>query len=240
MSSGAQALSSESSTLIILLSGLAADASIFQPQKLAFENLLVPEWPIPHDNDTLDSYAAILADSLVDRIRSYETVIVGGASFGGIVALHLAARLNAAAVILIGSIRGPDEFPRYARLARVLKPLVRFVPVKLMQLCCLPFANKPAKRFFPLIGSLAQQFQNSDPQVFRWSLARILDWRDMPTVPCPIYQIHGDRDKILPSQNTQPIVLVRGGGHVISLTHAEEVNNFIRQVYSNTSESKLT
>jgi len=44
----------------------------------------------------------------------------------------------------------------------------------------------------------------------------------------PVAQIHGDRDRILPHRLTRPDVLVRGGGHLISMTHADVVNGFLR------------
>lgn len=44
----------------------------------------------------------------------------------------------------------------------------------------------------------------------------------------PVARIHGDRDRILPHRLTRPDVLVRGGGHLISLTHADVVNEFLR------------
>jgi len=213
-------------TRLILFSGLAADHDVFAPQSLAFEQLIVPIWPEPEIADTLESYSKRLAEDL----RSEEPTVIGGASFGGIVALHVAKYLNPLAVILIGSVRRPSELPRYARLARCLKPLVALLPTRLLQRCSTPLASRGMAKRFPHLSGLARQFQHCNPVVFKWSLSRILDWNSVEPLECPVFQIHGDRDHVLPIGNTSPTQVVAGGGHVISLTHAGEVNAFIRSV----------
>ena len=219
-----ESLSGDESSTLILFSGLAADANVFLPQKLALPQLTVPEWPIPQPDDTLDSYC----DRLADELRMDERLIIGGASFGGIIALHVAKRLDPAAVLLIGSIRSPAELPGFARLARPLKPLVPFLPVRLLQLSCAPMTWTWFRRFAPHLSGLASQFRGSDPRVLKWSLMRILDWKTRPDPGCPVFHIHGQRDFVLPIRHTEPDTVVAGGGHLISLTHGEQVNAFIR------------
>jgi len=223
-------MASLESTPLILFSGLAADANVFVPQKIAFPQLVVPKWPTPEPGDTLDSYC----DRLADDLRPHGDAIIGGASFGGIVALHVAQRLNPLAVLLIGSVRSPAELSRVARFSRPLKPLTRLIPVRFLQLCCAPIASKLARRCVPHLCGLARQFCGSNPTVFKWSLARILDWTSTPTVECPVFHIHGGRDFVLPMRYTHPDTTVLGGGHVISLTHPTEVNDFIRSAMTQT------
>jgi pimeloyl-ACP methyl ester carboxylesterase len=215
---------------LILFSGLAADDNVFAPQKLAFPQLIVPAWPKPESNDSLDSYC----NRLADLIRSDADVIIGGTSFGGIIALHVAQRLKPVTVILIGSIHSPNELPYLARFCRPLKPLIPLIPVRLLQICVAPVASKLARRCFPHLCGLARQFRGSDPTVFKWSLARILDWNAAPKISCPIFHIHGDRDFVLPVRYTNPDTVVNGGGHVISLTHPTDLNAFIQRTIAKT------
>lgn len=218
------------STPLILFSGLAADANIFGPQKIAFPQLTVPEWPTPEQDDTLDSYCRRLADDL----RPLDDAIIGGASFGGIIALHVAQQLNPRAVVLIGSVRSPAELSRVVRFSRPLEPLTRFIPVRFLQLCCLPLSSRFARRIVPHLSGLSRQFRGSDPAVFRWSLQQILNWSTEPTLNCPVFHIHGKRDYVLPLRYTKPTTVVEDGGHVISLTHPIEINDFIRSVINQT------
>ncbi len=215
---------------LILFSGLAADANVFSPQKLAFPRLIVPEWLPPNPNDTLETYCGRLADNL----RSQDDAIIGGASFGGIIALHVAQRLRPRAVVLIGSVRSPEELSRVSRICRPLKPLIPLIPVRFLQVCCVPIASMLTRHYFPHLCGLARQFRSADPAVFKWSLARILDWNSTPTVDCPVFQVHGDRDYVLPLRYTKPDAVIAGGGHVISLTHPTLVNDFILFAISET------
>ena len=219
------------STPLILFSGLAADDHVFRPQKAEFPQLIVPEWPHPQTTDTMASYC----DRIADNLRMYDDAIIGGASFGGIIALHVAQCLRPRAVVLIGSVRYPAELSWAIRYCRPLKRLVPLIPVRLLQFCCAPFASTLARNCLPLWCELAQQFRGSDPSLFKWSVARLLDWSVAPQVDCPVYHIHGDRDHVLPLRYTQPTNIVTGGGHVISLTHPSEVNDFIRFVINQTS-----
>lgn len=129
------------STPLILFSGLAADASVFAPQKLAFPKLIVPGWPEPQPGDTLDSYSKRLADEL----RPYGRAIIGGASFGGIIALHVAKYLDPLAILLIGSVHSPVELPRAIRFARGLRPVISLIPVRLLQLFLRPMTSTIAR-----------------------------------------------------------------------------------------------
>lgn len=217
-------MAARETTPLILFSGLAADATVFDPQKQAFPQLIVPGWPVPLPADTLDSYCERLAEGL----RPHGRGVIGGASFGGIVAQHVAVHLHPQAVVLIGSVRAPAELPRYLRFARYLRPLIRWMPVRLLQLCCAPAALPLVQRAFPNVSSIARQFRGSDPTVFKWSLARILDWDLKPEVTCPVFDLHGDRDFILPLRGRTPDRFVAGGGHLLSLTHPMEVNAFLR------------
>lgn len=179
---------------LILFSGLAADANVFVPQKLTFPQLIFPEWPKPQSNDTLDSYC----ERLAGIIRPDVDTLIGGASFGGIIAIHVAQYCKPAAVILIGSRRSPAELPRWIRLCRPLKRLIPLIPVRLLQICSAPIASQLARRCFPHHCGQARQFRSADPTLFKWSLCRILDWNVAPVLDCPVFHIHCDRDLVLP------------------------------------------
>jgi pimeloyl-ACP methyl ester carboxylesterase len=217
----------ETTTPLVLLSGLAADARIFTPQKIVFPQMQCPRWLIPELSETINDYAGRLAETLDEG-----PCIVGGASFGGIVALHLAEHVDARAVILIGSIKSPSQLPMYARCARPLRFLIPFIPVRLLQILIWPIATQVVKRQAPFAYGLACQFRDSNPAVFKWSLLRILDWSISPKVSCPVFHLHGDRDWTLPLHYTDPDEIVAGGGHVLSLTHPDQVNAYIKEILS--------
>ncbi len=223
-------VSVESDVPLVLLSGLAADDRIFIPQKVAFPSLRCPVWLVPEPEESIDAYAKRLAATLDPG-----ACVIGGASFGGIVALHLAKHVDARAVILIGSVKSPSQLPVYARCGRRLRSFIGLLPIRFLQLLSRPLTAKWLKQFAPFAYGLACQFRDSDPRVFKWSLARLLDWSSTPIPSCPVYHLHGDRDWTLPLRYTDPDQVVSGGGHVISLTHPKEVSGFIEMVLRKTS-----
>lgn len=53
---------------------------------------------------------------------------------------------------------------------------------------------------------------------------RIFD-RSIPTI-----RIHGDRDKTFPLRYTDTDMVIRGGGHVLPLTHPAEIAKALKQI----------
>jgi pimeloyl-ACP methyl ester carboxylesterase len=55
----------------------------------------------------------------------------------------------------------------------------------------------------------------------------ILRWKAPASYPCPIHQIHGSADMVIPLNRVRPEEVVPGGGHLINMTHSREVNAFV-------------
>ncbi|HEV3385472.1 MAG TPA: alpha/beta fold hydrolase, partial [Gemmata sp.] len=147
-------------TPIILFSGMAADERLFESQLAAFSNLRVQPWIKPFPDESLRAYAARIAQCCDPGRRC----IVGGASFGGIVALEMAQHLPALACILIGSIRSPASLPQRLRL---LRPFARLGPDNLQVLAAV--CAKVGRRF--LARKLVRRFQQlslPDSTFVRW------------------------------------------------------------------------
>ena len=112
---------SELDVPIILLPGLNGDARVFGPQVAAFPSLTVARWIAPAQSESLAAYAERMALAL-DPGRP---CLVGGVSFGGIVAMEMARHLRARACIVIASSRDVDGLPAAVRL---LRPVAAVVP----------------------------------------------------------------------------------------------------------------
>lgn len=209
-----------SSERLVMLPGLAADATVLSPQKLAFPSLTIPDWLRPSPDESLHGYCKRFAE----RLRPFSPTIIGGASAGGIFALELARHLRPAAVILIGSVREPAELPRRIRYLRPLRHGTALIPIRSVQWSAGPATR--SKR--PHLAGVARQLHQADPIVLKWSFNQVLQWRSSPELSCPVYKIHGEKDHVFPLACTQPDAVVEGGGHLISLTHGREVNQFMR------------
>ena len=215
----------EPATPLILLSGMGADERVFARQAEAFPQLIVPKWIEPRDDESIASYAARLA-RVVDPSRP---CFVGGASFGGSVAMELARHVDARACFLIGSVRVPEELPLRVRALRRLARATRVMPFE--TICRLAGSSVEVVGFCstPTTRKLLRQLSAADAAFLRWATRAVLTWRPDPApLACPVYHIHGDRDRVLPVACARPDRVVAGAGHVLSMTHAAEVNNFLR------------
>jgi pimeloyl-ACP methyl ester carboxylesterase len=213
---------------MILLPGLGADARLFERQREAFPQLQVPAWIPPRKNESLPGYAARMAE----RISPSPNVplILGGVSFGGMLACEMARHLKPSAVVLIASCRARESLRPCHRSLRRLLPLFPAWGWNIAK----PLAG-PALR---LIGGLspserellATMFKETDSRFMHWTVQAILSWHPAPLDGVPVFHIHGTRDRMIPARCVQPDALVPGGGHMINLTHAEEVNAFLGQI----------
>ena len=209
---------------LVLFPGLGADERLFEPLKADFPDLLVPGWPEPRRGESLPSFAARVAES----VPRSESLVVGGSSFGGMVALEVAPLVRANAVILIGSARRPDGLVRFpgaaAALARLLPEAVFRPRRSMMPLMLSRFGTLTAKQhelFWNMATAKSSWF-------IKWGLSAILTWTPS-TVSVPIRQIHGSADRVIPVRLVQADRIVEGGGHLLSLTHPADVSAFIAE-----------
>ena len=124
-------------------------------------------------------------------------IVLGGSSFGGMVACEMAGHLQPKALVLVGSCRRPEAIRRDVRW---LRPILSHVPA---------WGVAAAKPLAPLVlftfGSLtpeqkrlcAAMFRASDRRWLRWAIGAILHWRPTPIAGLRVFQIHGRRDRMI-------------------------------------------
>ena len=105
---------------LVLLPGLGADARQWMPQKRAFPHLLTPAWTASRRRHAGQLFGPAGRDH-----PGGMPPVLGGSSFGGMVAWEMARHLHPIGVILIGSCRGPQAINRDVRM---LGPLLAFCP----------------------------------------------------------------------------------------------------------------
>jgi pimeloyl-ACP methyl ester carboxylesterase len=205
---------------LILLPGMAADGRLFRLQRAALPCVCTPDWIEPFDCEPLTDYAQRFAQAIAPGGRCF----VGGASFGGILALEMAAHLQAEACFLVASVRSGSELPwRF----RALRPVVTLGPRGLGRVAA--WTARWLAPFLPR-SAVGQLKRLSDPHstFLRWASWAALTWQpSAKTRGVRIFQIHGSEDRTLPVRHTRPDVVVTGAGHLLPLTHPEVVNDFI-------------
>lgn len=215
---------------LILLPGLGADERLLAPQREAFPQLIVPRWIPPRRTESLPEYAERMCGAVAPP-RGVP-LILGGVSFGGMLAYEMARHWKPDAVVLIASCR---ERRGLRPLYRAARPFWPFVPVTVWSVAKLfsrPVMNiksrlPPADR-----DVMIRMFQEMDSRFMHWVVRAILNWRPEPLDGIPIFHVHGRRDRVLPARGVAADHWI-DGGHIINVSHAGEVNSFIANVERN-------
>ena len=217
----AEVATAVNSSPLILLPGLGGDSRLFAAQRAEFPHLIVPSWITPEKQEPLATYAARFAE----KIDPGQPCFLGGLSFGGVMALEVATHLLSRECYLIGSVRSPQQIPRRLKIFRAASSLV-MIPKWLS-----PWALTYAGGWMtPQYRGAVRQLMDSDDAFLRWAAGAILDWTPSPGVAkLRIVQIHGDQDRVFPVSSIAADKVIRGAGHLVSLTHAAEVNQFLKE-----------
>ncbi len=208
---------------VYFISGLAADCRVFKHIKLpAGFNTVYLDWIAPLKNESLQSYAYRMAE----KIDTSQPFALAGLSMGGMIATEIANKFAPATCILLSSVPTHHQMPGYFKWAFLLK-LHRMVPIGLLQkVSILKRGLAPDSHEDRTL--LKQVIKDSDPAFIRWAMHAILCWKN-EIVPASLWQIHGDRDGILPIRFARPTHSVRGGNHLMIMSRAKELNAFLSE-----------
>lgn len=208
--------------------GIGADARLLEPQRAAGIEIEVPSWIAPLHRETLPEYAARIATT----IRTPRPYWIGGVSFGGAIALEVARHVQPTGVLLIASCRSCREITRFHAIAR---SLARFTPASAQKWMNLhtPATLRAVGACTPRDRELILAMIRDTPASFlKWALQEILRWAGPGELSIPIHRIHGERDRTIPCpRNADNCVVVLDAGHLINVTHASDVNEFIRREF---------
>ncbi|NQU20890.1 MAG: alpha/beta hydrolase [Candidatus Nealsonbacteria bacterium] len=211
-------------TSLILLPGLGASARQWEPQRAEFPELAVPLWIAPQRRESLAGYAARMATA----IEPVGPLVLGGSSFGGMVAYEMARHLDTAAVVLIGSCRSRRSIRPTLRFLRRLGAMVP-VPVFGLAKFVAPWVVGPFTGLPPNVWRLlVEMFRDADSRLMSWACSAIPAWDPAPLGAVPVYQIHGAKDRVIPAARVDADEIVPEAGHLLNLTHPEQVNAMIR------------
>jgi pimeloyl-ACP methyl ester carboxylesterase len=208
-------------TPLIMLPGLTANASLLEFQSDVFPQMIVPEWPPPKRRETLASYGKRLAEQVDPGVPCF----VGGVSFGGIVALEMALHLQTLGCVLISSMSSPKQLPRMGKAVRpiaVIGPEVLGPIGKVIATASRPALSRGARMRLTRLSHPSRARE-------RWGLWAVIRWKPSAYKwPFPVHQIHGSADKTIRPSRQWKCTLVEGAGHMMVMTHAGVVNDFMK------------
>lgn len=171
----------------------------------------------------MESYAKRMGAT----INQNEPFILMGLSFGGMLVQELSMYMHPRKTILISTISGKHEQPFRMKISKLFN-LYNLIPSK--------YFNRPSSIAFRLFGAksegerelLSEILQDSDPKYIRWALNAIAGWNNTQTVEA--FRIHGSDDQLFPLSSVKPDYVVAGGGHLMVVSHAKEIEQQLLNV----------
>jgi len=210
----------------ILISGLGADHRLF----VNFLDLLpdhqILDFVMPHQKETIEQYA----ERLFTQVNIEGPVVLAGTSFGGMLASVMCQQIKPQALVLMCSALCPEALNTGTR---VFEWMSRSFPDVIAQ--WIRGLGRNAARWLeplepPQLEVFAEMAGAAPLELVRRGARMIMEWQLTPEVTCPIYHLHGDKDLLIPIRKVQPTQVVKGAGHVLNLSHPEQVRDFILQV----------
>jgi pimeloyl-ACP methyl ester carboxylesterase len=196
-----------------MMPGLAASSNIFERIVLpdAIFEIVLLEWEIPLDNETLAEYAKRISKKII-----HPNPVLIGVSFGGILVQEISKCINTRKVIIISSVKSNLEFPRRMKVAKTTKAY-KLIPTNLLanveSLSKFSFGTTINKRL-----KLYEKFLRvRDKLYLDWAVEQIILW-DRTIVDENVIHIHGDEDDVFPIKYIQNCIVVKGGTHVMILS----------------------
>jgi pimeloyl-ACP methyl ester carboxylesterase len=219
---------------LVVFSGMGADARLFQSIRIPETEIFTPDHAEPAPEETLTEYAARIADGL--NIQPAD--IVGGISFGGMLAGEIARQRPVAGLILLGSCLRPDRLPRSYRW---IERFGCFIPDFVLSFrSWRPWIRW---RFAPLTSEAETcliEMANSYPTAQIRAFGRmIMGWTGVDDITCPVLSIHGDLDRVIPLKSAAPDIILKDAGHAFTLTHPDETTSAIGEFLRTRAESAL-
>ena len=219
---------------LVLFSGMGGDSRLFRSIRIPDAEIVTPDHIEPAQGETLTQYAARIADGL--DIQPAD--IVGGASFGGMLAGEIARQREVAGLILLGSCLRPGLLPwSYRWVERV----GRFIPDFVLGLRS--WRPLVRWRFAPVtpdaetcLVEMAVSYPTAQIRAFG---RMVIGWTGVDSVPCPVLSIHGDWDRIIPLKCAEPDLILKDAGHAFTLTHADQTNSAIREFLRTRANQEL-
>ena len=199
---------------------MGADERLLIPQRSMPIELQVPERLEPDPGETLVSYGKRVAD----RIDPSRPFYLAGISLGGMIALEAARHTSPRGLILISSCRSPRQLSWLQRFAGKCAPLVPLPIIHAGRM----FPSAMRKFFGAVTDDQAKLFdemmRDTPPAFIRWAIDAVVRWPGVDDPGIPTLHIHGGADRIIPCDPTCTDHIIPGAGHLMNMTHANEVN----------------
>lgn len=213
---------------------MGVDSRLFNNLASLGLDFSVIEWKTPLPGESIAEYAHRMSEDIKE-----EKFVLGGVSFGGVVANEISKLKKPEKLILISTVKSSRELPLHLKVLRSL-PLHKTLPEY--------FYNKGsvfARLIRPVFGKMTQNekklfnqmVSNVNPVYLKWAINAIINW-ESEDLPDNFIHIHGTHDAIFPLCFIQaPYVAINGGSHLMICSRAKEIAPLIQIALSEVGQT---
>ncbi|MFQ3574946.1 MAG: alpha/beta hydrolase [Cytophagales bacterium] len=210
--------------MVYLISGLGADARMFTKLNLGSEHEFKHiVWIKESSGESLKDYCK----RLINQIDLTQKIDIIGMSFGGIVAQEISRLIPVRKLIIISSVKSPDEFGFALSLIRK-SAVYRIVPKWFLKWSNLLtgdyYFGTKTKEESKLLKAI---IRDTESDFLKWSIKQVMTWKG-GLISTPIVHIHGDADRIFTKEKIKNCHWIKGGGHLMIHNRGEEVSELVR------------
>tara|TARA_R110000868_G_scaffold367277_1_gene630244 strand:+ start:351 stop:1043 length:693 start_codon:yes stop_codon:yes gene_type:complete len=211
---------------IYCIPGLGLNAQIFNKLHLDGCDVSFIEWIEPNRGESISNYAERISQEL--RGLNSEVILIGH-SFGGVLAQEISSYIKVKLIILISSIKSPQEIPFSFKLLSTFR-LYKLVsrPIILFTFPLWAHINGYVSKKLRLI--FKESIKSLSSYYLRWSLKEISNWEGISNIAAPIVQIHGNSDLTFPIKLIfNPSNIIKKGDHLMVCRMASEIKLIIEE-----------
>jgi pimeloyl-ACP methyl ester carboxylesterase len=212
-------------TTVYFVPGMAAGKEIFKNIRLPQDRyqLEILEWLIPEKGEPMTAYARRMATAVKG-----DNYVLGGVSFGGVVAQEMAAYLEPKKLIIISSVKCREELPMRMIVASKTGAY-KLIPTGLVlsadDLTKFAIGPRSKKRL-----ELYQAFLNvRDQRYLDWAIKNMVCW-DRKQPDHSVIHIHGDSDIVFPIKYISHCEVIVGGTHIMLLDKGKLISEKLIEV----------
>jgi hypothetical protein len=193
--------------MIHALPGMGADRRMYPKPWSVLPDFRAHDW-IRHAGERS---VAEVASSMADAWGVRDGDVLVGSSLGGIVSCEITKIRHIPKLFLVGSAVRKEEV---SRLLATLHPLAQYAPFEWLRVSA---GSIPVE--------LSQMFSGIEASFIRAMCAAVFDWDGGTGSQTQVYRIHGKHDLVIPAPPSVDLLL--SGGHLISISHAQECATYI-------------
>ena len=199
------------------------DKMYYRQRELPFKKVFF-NWMDPLPGENLTSYA----ERYIDKIDLTKDVNLVGTSFGGIVVVEIAKRINAKKVIIISSAKNNGQY-------RAGLNFFKYVPLyKLMPTRKPPMNRKIISKVFGIstekeIDYFIDMVSEFDFKYIKWCVGQMIRWKNKDLVPS-IISIMGDKDLLFSTKKDNVDILIKGGTHYMIIERFGIINEHLKKI----------